>query len=275
MKTNLLPEELARYTLATGETAKNRLEALHEIWGEGTRRMALKAGMTPGMSAVDFGCGVGTVSVMFAGMVGPEGKVVGLDMSAAQLAQARLRAAERNCRNVEFLEANALATQLPSGAFDFAYCRYLLIHLTHPSVALREMMRVLRPGGILLVEDGDLSTAYSVPGTALDHFSRLYPELGRRRSLDYTLGHRLHRLVGDCGFAGLQVELSQPGYLTGRPKRVLEWSLVEAASALIQCGLVTEAELALILAEMEAAALDDNVLCVVPRMTLVAARKPH
>ena len=72
----------------------------------------------------------------------------------------------------------------------------------------------------------------------------------------------------------LQVELSQPGYLTGRPKRVYEWSLKEAASALIECGLCTEQELAQILNDMQAATQDDKVLCVAPRMTLVAARKP-
>ena len=74
-----------------------------------------------------------------------------------------------------------------------------------------------------------------------------------------------------CGFAELQVELNQPAYLTGRQKRVMEWSLKEAASALIECGLCTEQELAQILSDMHAAAEDDKVLCVVPRMTLVAA----
>jgi ubiquinone/menaquinone biosynthesis C-methylase UbiE len=99
--------------------------------------------MAHGMKVVDFGCGVGTVSVMFAKMVGHEGKVVGLDLSEAQLEQARIRAVEQDCPNVEFIEANAMATKLPSGVFDFAYCRYLLIHLPDPAAADETVLHVV------------------------------------------------------------------------------------------------------------------------------------
>ncbi len=73
MSSKPLSEEIARYTLATGEAAAHRLEVLHEIWGSGTRDTALTAGLSKGMKVVDFGCGIGTVSVMFAEMVGKEG----------------------------------------------------------------------------------------------------------------------------------------------------------------------------------------------------------
>jgi ubiquinone/menaquinone biosynthesis C-methylase UbiE len=266
-------EEIARYTLATGAAAAIRLEVLHEIWGSGTRETSIRAGLSKGMKVADFGCGVGTVSCMFAEIVGPEGRVTAIDLSAAQLDQARTRAAGSGHANIEFLEADATATGIPDASLDFVFCRFLLLHLPKPMAGLAEMKRVLRPGGILFVEDGDLTSGYTVPPSAIDRFGDLYPRLGTSRGLDYTLGRRVHNLVQDTGFNELSVRMNQPAYLSGREKRALEWSLEEAADALVDAGLCSRAELVSTLAEMRSAAEDSNLLFVAPRMTLVTARK--
>jgi len=135
------------------------------------------------------------------------------------------------------------------------------------------MKRVLRPDGILFVEDGDLTSGYTVPPSAIDRFGDLYPRLGASRGLDYTLERRLHQLVQDAGFVDLAVRLNQPAYLSGREKRALEWSLEEAADALVGAGLCSRTELESILEEMRAAAADPRLLVAVPRLKLVTARK--
>ena len=273
MSSTPLSEEIARYTLATGAAAANRLEVLHEIWGPGTREMALKAGLAKGMKVADIGCGVGTVSAMFAEMVGPEGRVTALDMSTAQLDQAKARLANARLKNIDFVEANATATGIPAGSFDFVFCRFLLLHLQDPLAGLAEMKRLLRPGGILYVEDGDLSSGYTVPPSAIDRFGDLYPRLGVARGMDYKLGRRVHQLVQAAGFVDLTVRLNQPAYLSGRERRAFEWSLEEATDALISAGLCSRPELESLLAEMRVAATDPRILVAVPCMTLVAARK--
>jgi SAM-dependent methyltransferase len=274
MSSNAQEVEIARYTLATGAAAANRLEVLHEIWGAGTRETSIKAGLSQGMKVADFGCGVGTVSAMFAELVGPKGRVTALDLSTAQLDQARVRAAGAGHANIEFLEADATATGIPDESLDFVFCRFLLLHLPKPMAGLAEMKRVLRPGGILFVEDGDLASGYTVPPSAIDRFGELYTRLGVSRGLDYKLGQRLHGLVQDAGFVDLTVRLNQPAYLVGREKRAFEWSLEEAADGLVRAGLCSRPELEGILAEMRVAAEDPNLLVAVPRMTLVTARKP-
>ena len=148
--------DTGEYVLATGEAAAYRLGILHDLYGPGTRRVLLEAGLRPGMRVADLGCGVGLVTALLAELVGPGGHVVGIDASGAQLAQARERL-NGSGADVSFVEASATETGLTRGSFDLVYCRFLLIHLPEPERALREMFTLLKPDGILVCEDGDLT----------------------------------------------------------------------------------------------------------------------
>jgi SAM-dependent methyltransferase len=260
------------YALATGEAADYRLQVLHGLYGPGTRRVLLDAGLRPGMRAADLGCGVGMVSALLAELVGPTGQVVGVDASREQLAQARQRLC--GVPNAAFGEASAMDTGLPPGSFDLVYSRFLLIHLPDPDRALREMWTLLRPGGVLVCEDGDLTTCGSEPPSALGAFAELWGRLGPTRGVDYTLGRRLFQMVRAAGFPAPEAAFNQPVRARGEGKRLLELSVAEAGPAFVGAGLVTAAELAQTLAEMRRATADESILAVMPRMTQVWARKP-
>jgi len=85
------------YSLATGPKAVRRLEILHDIYGPFGKRILLRAGLKAGMKVADFGCGVGMVSKMMAEIVGPTGKLVGIDASAAQWNRRETAAARQAC----------------------------------------------------------------------------------------------------------------------------------------------------------------------------------
>src|SRR5262245_26011733 len=114
------------YALATGEAADNRLRILQDVFGPGTRRVLLAAGLRPGMRVADVGCGVGMVTAQLAELVGPEGHVVGIDASGEQIAQARARLNGQGA-TVRLVEASATDTGLPRESFDLVYNRFLLI----------------------------------------------------------------------------------------------------------------------------------------------------
>ena len=260
------------YVLATGQAAANRLRILHDVYGPGARRVLLDAGIKPGMRVADLGCGVGMTTALLAALVGPTGEVVGVDLSAAQLAQAQeLMPSEFS--NVKFVEASATDTGLPYGSFDLVYSRFLLIHLVEPVAALREMHRLLKPGGILVCEDGDLTTAGSEPTTALNMFADLFGRLGPKWGVDYTLGRRLFQLVSAENFSDVEITYNQPVVARGEQKRLAELSVAEAGPSFVNAGLITEQALEQTLAEMLRAAEDESVLAVMPRMSQVWARK--
>lgn len=260
-----------RYALATGEAAAYRLHVLHSVYGPGTRRVLHDAGLRRGMRVADLGCGVGMVTSLLREMVGAEGEVVGVDFSAAQIEEAQARNGETN---VHFVEASATETGLPRGHFDLVYSRFLLIHLPDPHAALREMLALLKPNGILVCEDGDLTNSGSEPPSALQTFSEMWGRLGAKRGVDYTLGRRLYQLVLACGFSAPQVVFNQPAIAHGEGKRLLELSVAEAGPAFIEAGLITHEELDRALVAMRVANADPTILAVMPRMTQIWARKP-
>src|SRR5215475_13412191 len=181
------------YVLATGDAAAARLRVLHGLYGPGARDVLLRAGLRRGMRVADLGCGVGMVTALLGDLVGPAGHVVGVDASGAQIAKAR-ELLPPGSSNISFVEASAADTGLPRESFDLVYSRFLLIHLPDPDRALREKWNLLRPGGVLVCEDGDLTASGSEPPSALGAFSEMWGRLGPIRGVDYTLGRRLFRM---------------------------------------------------------------------------------
>ena len=100
--------------------------------------------------------------------------MIATKLSAAQLNQGRNLCDREGITNVIFVEASATATGLPRDSFDLVYCRFLLPHLVDPAACLREMLAILKPGGLLVVEDGDLTSAGSTPASSLHWFADLF-----------------------------------------------------------------------------------------------------
>jgi SAM-dependent methyltransferase len=263
------------YSLATGEAAVRRLSALHRIYSPAGRRILLQAGLKPGMNVADFGCGVGATTRTLAEMVGPSGTVTGIDMSEAQLEQGRKLCRAAGLTNATFVEASATSTNLPRSSFDLVYSRFLLLHLVDPAAGLREMFEVLKPGGLLVAEDGDLTSAGSIPASSLHWFADLFGRLGPTRGLDYALSTRLYHLVKDAGFLEPDIEIHQPAVGRGDDRFLLKWSVEEAAPAFVAAGLVTAEEMNTILADMDRDTKNQEILALMPRMSLVWARKPN
>jgi arsenite methyltransferase len=135
-----------------------RLETLYATRDVRRRRELVRAalGARPGDRILDVGCGPGFYVTELLEVVGREGSVVGLDISADMLAVAAKRAEGHG--NVTFYEADASSLPVPDASFDRAVCVQVLEYVRDVPTALREMHRALRPGGRVLVWDVDWAT---------------------------------------------------------------------------------------------------------------------
>lgn len=117
---------------------------LFEPWA---RLLLDELGPEVGQSGVDVACGPGTVTRLAGLRVGPEGLVIGCDLSPAMLELARSKVSENSSAPVDYRECPADALDAPDDAFDFVTCQQGLQFFPDRRAALAEMRRVLRPGG--------------------------------------------------------------------------------------------------------------------------------
>ena len=128
-----------------------RYDLVNTVLSAGTdqgwrRRAARETGLKAGGSALDVACGSGKLTAVLARIAGPTGRVVGLDFSPEMLAVAR-----HEHPGIEFLEGDALNLAFDDASFDAATIAFGLRNLADPVRGLREMLRVVRPGGKAVV----------------------------------------------------------------------------------------------------------------------------
>jgi ubiquinone/menaquinone biosynthesis C-methylase UbiE len=126
------------------------------------------------LDALDAGCGTGFLTFE---LVARGHHVTGVDFAPAMIAEARRKAAERSL-SIRFEEADAERLPFPPGSFDLTISRHVLWTLPHPEAAITEWMRVLRPGGRLVVVDSQLDAGAAPPTTDNARMSQEYAAIG-------------------------------------------------------------------------------------------------
>jgi SAM-dependent methyltransferase len=150
-----IAERVRRYILDGSDEDLRRLLGVAEATREMARSAFRRVGVQEGWHAIDCGCGpIGGLAVM-AEMVGPAGRVVGVDFSEPAVQRARSVVAALELGNVELFagDIHELGTAAVGGPFDLAYTRFFLMHQPDPVRTLSQIARLLRPGGWVVAQE--------------------------------------------------------------------------------------------------------------------------
>ena len=196
-------------TPPTVETIWRRYDAMEaRLTAPVSERLVTLAGLAPGHHVLDLATGRGEPALLAARRVAPHGHVLGLDLAATMLDMTRERADREGLSNLELRVGDAQYLEgVPEAAFDAVLCRWGLMYMGSPTLALTAARRSLRPGGVLCVAlwaEPERVPYYTLPRVVLEAF-RSIPPIDFEAPGTFRLAH-LERIHRDFDAAGLHVD---------------------------------------------------------------------
>lgn len=154
---------------------------------------------------LEAGCGVGAQTRIIAAK-NPDSHFISVDISEPSLQMAKQMVYALGIDNVQFQQADIFKLSFPDSTFDHVFICFVLEHLSQPSLALAELKRVLKPGGTMMVIEGDHGSAYFHPDSKEAHQTiDCLVELQKKHGGNANIGRELYPLMSQAGLAGVEV----------------------------------------------------------------------
>jgi SAM-dependent methyltransferase len=244
------------------------------IWRQNAERTLALLHLAPGQSVLEVGCGNGVFLPLLAAAVGPTGRVVGIDHSPQFVAAAHDRSVTAGVAAVVTVqEADAYRLPFADASFDAAHCERVLMHLDDPTAALREMRRVVKPGGVVVAAETNWHgwQIDSPDHEAMDLLIDRRTTAGvRQPRMGLTLNRRMH----EAGLVGREIV---PVTIVGtRYQEVTQYgfSVGATAEALVAEGRIDQERVDAVLAHLAQASAEESLTVAAFGMFIVAGRVP-
>jgi SAM-dependent methyltransferase len=250
-----------------------RLQVQAAAMAPDTELMLNRIGVREGWSCLDIGCGPRGITDLLSPRVGVSGHVVGLDRDAQFLEAARAGAPS----NVEFRQGDAYGSDLPTEGFDLVHIRFVASTAGNPELLLKEAIRLVRPGGIVALQEPDGSTLNCYPPHPA--WERLKTALLGAFSgvgADLQLARRLYSIVRQTGLQDVQYRPFLLGVRSVDPMVDYLPATVESLrNTVIRLGYLTEGEFAGVLADCRKHLRQPDTTFTMYTVAQVWARRPQ
>jgi ubiquinone/menaquinone biosynthesis C-methylase UbiE len=255
----------------TGYVTEDYLKAAAELLRSFKQRTYERMEIHAGDIVLDVGCGVGADTIPLKALVGESGQVMGVDFDREMLVRARLGGKKGNIKDgILHICSDAGHLSLRSDLFDACRSERLFQHLPHPEIALSEMLRVTKPGGLIVVLDTDHGT-WSVDTAEKDIERRISRFKADHFGHNGYAGRQLYRLFQQAGLKDVTCEIIS-GYFTNYELVRFMFMLDEVEPAAVKAGVISGEELIRWRTSLEEAAQGGYFFCS-ESMVLVVGRK--
>ena len=194
---------MSEYLLADQPSELERLQLQSRVWEPSGRRLLDEIGEGRGARALDVGCGAIGWLRLLSEWVGPDGEVVGADIDDAMLAAARQFVETEGLCNIVLEKDDLFASRLETSSFDLVHARFQIAPLGRGAEQVSSHVRLLRPGGTLVLEEWDVSSwHFNPPAPALERLVELIGQSFVHSGGEIQAGLTLLDLLRGAGIKG-------------------------------------------------------------------------
>lgn len=245
-KIEIKTDSKTSYLLDTDAKAAQNLDNQHQQIAVFAFEQLKKAGIQHGMTVWDIGCGSGAMTEYLAESVGTTGHVYALDLSRDQVVRTQERLQKKGLQQVTVMQGDITSIgNLPEQKADLVYSRMVLMHLKNPQAALLNMTHLLKPAGVLSLQESIMKSASSSPRCEVifDYFKTLIA-LGNFHGVYFNIGEKLSHLCESIGgFFYLEYYVTERTVNALMAKNILLSRLLEWEKKALEANLVTEKKL--------------------------------
>ncbi len=248
------------YILNTGSETEHRLSILEKIYGEYTTKLFQEINFQKGMKVAVIGCGSGSGIEQIYKKIGKDGRILCVDISPEQTSLTKNILESKGINNVDYVVAD-IEEYIGNSDYDVVYCRFVLIHLHNPIIALKNMLSFIKEKSTIACEEHSYEDIFNYPtSNAIDKYKTLLKKISNILKLDYAFGKKLYYEMNLLDIDISYVKKCVPLYNSYDQKTLLLLSLIEEKNHFISQNLLREGEIEGMIQEMKTIAKKKEII---------------